>query len=394
MPRIMFSAGELSGDEHGARLLKELQRIYPQGEFFGMGGRNLRAAGLEISVDAEKSASVMGVSEIFGGLRKILASWKSMTSLFDSRKPEVLVIINYSEFNLRLARAARKRGVKVIFYIPPQVWAWRPGRVKEIDAVCDIVATIFPFEKQFYAERGCNRVTFVGHPFAAHFEHHRLSAEERAKMREELGLSEKHPIMLLFPGSRKKEILAHLSFVFNSFGELVKKRPDVQGVLVSASESWVEDLSERIPQGMPIKVVSGDSLKLLQIGDAGLIKSGTSNLQAAFARLPFIMFYRPSPLTAFFIRRIVRGIKQFSIVNILRPDTVPEIVGENLDLDEAVRSMREILSDGRPRRAMIAAFDEIIEQLSGADDLPLFAGCKTASERTARLVQSLIDVQR
>lgn len=391
MVQVMISAGELSGDEHGARLLEDIRQIYPDGRFFGMGGRNLRAGAMEICVDIERTGTVMGFTEILGGLKGIRSSWKTMTALLAERRPDLLLIINYSEFNLRLARFAKKLGIKVLFYIPPQVWAWRPGRVKEIDRVCDLVATIFPFEKAFYATRGCHKVCSVGHPFVTQFENHRISSQEREQIRVRLGIDSSRPLVLLFPGSRRKEILAHLDFVLQSFRELKAKQDNVQGLLVSANDKWISQFTSQIPADLPITVTSGDSLKLLQAGDIGLIKSGTSNLQATFAGLPFVMFYRPSRVSAFIIRRLVKGISQYSIVNILRPGTVPEVVGEILSPVTAADELSKLVGDTQPRRDMMQRFREVIDSLSQSDPLELFQGCTTASQRTARLVQGLID---
>jgi lipid-A-disaccharide synthase len=389
--KIMFSAGELSGDEHGAALLSELQKIYPQAEFFGMGARNLRTQGLEILVDAEKSGSVMGLSEILGGAGKILSSWKIMKAILAERKPDLLIIINYSEFNLRLAKVAKSLGVKVLFYIPPQVWAWRPWRVKTINQHCDLVATIFPFEKEFYAKRGSTKVVYVGHPFANLFKQNKISATEREKIRANLGIKEGQRLVLLFPGSRRKELSAHLDFVFETFKLVYNQQENCQGVLVSAHQDWVNELNLKVPSDLPIKVVHGDSLKLLQSGDSGLIKSGTSNLQAVFSNLPFVMYYRPARLTAFFIRRFVKGISQYSIVNILRANTVPEIVGEVLSPSQAASQLMLLTSETKEREEMLDNFQTIINSLSGADNIEEFSGCTSASLRTAILVGKLIN---
>jgi len=282
--------------------------------------------------------------------------------------------------------------VKVLFYIPPQVWAWRPGRVREIDRVCDVVATIFPFEKDFYARRGCHKVISVGHPFVAHFEKHRITESERREIRTTLGVDDVTPLVLLFPGSRKKEILGHLNFVFEVFRRVHRQYPTAKGVIVSASAKWVDQFSAEVPKELPIQIVTGDSLKLLQVGDAGLIKSGTSNLQAAFAALPFVMFYRVSKVSAWIIRRLVKGISQYSIVNILRPHTVPEVVEEReLNPDKAAEELLRIIAAGDARNKMLQGFSEIIASLSQADNLPCFAGCSGASERTARIIQELIN---
>lgn len=386
----MISAGELSGDEHGAALLRDLRSLLPQAEFFGMGARNLRQEGLEIVVDAERSGSIMGITEILGGIGKILNSWRTMKALLQVRKPDLLVIINYSEFNLRLARVAKALAVKVVFYIPPQVWAWRPGRITVMNEVCDLIVTIFPFEKKFYQERGCDKVVYVGHPFVNQFEKQRIDHTERYALRSHLGIGQSETLVLLFPGSRRKEITAHFDFVVETFRKIQCENSSCHGLLVSARKDWEDDFRSRIPKDLKITVTSGDSQKLLQIGDIGLIKSGTSNLQATFSKLPFIMYYRPTRGTAWFIRTFVNGVSQYSIVNILRPDTVPEIVGETLSPVEASQSLLKLIDDGEERIEMLAGFNEIIQSLSGADDRQDFLGTSAASMRTAILIKNLL----
>jgi len=388
--KIMFSAGELSGDEHGAALLKDLKGLLPKSEFFGMGGRNLRREGLEIIVDAERSGSIMGITEIVSGLGKILHSWKTMKELLKIRQPDLLIIINYSEFNLRLARVAKALSIKVLFYIPPQVWAWRAGRVKVMNQVCDLIVTIFPFEKKFYHELGCDKVVYVGHPFVNQFQAQAIDQAERTQLRQELGFTANQKLVLLFPGSRRKEIAAHFDFVLDTFRQVQAVNAECQGLLVSARKEWVEEFRARIPSDLRITVTHGDSQKLLQIGEVGLIKSGTSNLQATFSKLPFVMYYRPTRGTGLFIRCFVKGVSQYSIVNILRPNTVPEIVGEDLSPNQTAQHIRELVTEGPQRQQMLSGFQEIIKSLSGADERPLFVGLDSASMRTAKLVQELL----
>jgi lipid-A-disaccharide synthase len=388
--KIMFSAGELSGDEHGAALLKNLKSLLPENEFFGMGGRNLRREGLEVVVDAERSGSIMGITEIITGLGRIFQSWQTMKELLRVRQPDLLIIINYSEFNLRLARIAKSLSIKVVFYIPPQVWAWRSGRVKVMNQLCDLIVTIFPFEKKFYHERGCDKVAYVGHPFVNQFQAQAIDQNERAQLRQELGFSPEQKLVLLFPGSRRKEIAAHFDFVLDTFRLVQAENAECQGLLVSARKEWVEEFRARIPSDLRITVTHGDSQKLLQIGEVGLIKSGTSNLQATFSKLPFVMYYRPTRGTAIFIRRFVKGVSQYSIVNILRPNTVPEIVGEYLDPTQTAKHLLDLVSQGPQRQQMLESFDEIIKSLSGADERAEFVGLDSASKRTAQLVKQLL----
>lgn len=391
--KVLISAGELSGDEHGAPLVAALRRLSPQLEIKGMGGRNLARAGIELLVDAERAGSVMGFSELLGKISSVWQAFGTMRRALAEWKPDALVIINYSDFNLALAKRAKKLSIPVLFYIPPQVWAWRSGRVETMKKVVDKLALIFPFEKKFYQDRGVTSAVYVGHPLTESMAARKLSKAERdAFVVEELKLDPARPIALFFPGSRRKEIAVHLLPMVRGFAQLRVKRPEVQGVIGLASENYRDYiytlLRDANIDSAGISIVQTDSLKLLQTADAGIIKSGTSNLQAAYCGLPFSMLYVASAFSAFLVRRFV-SLKSFSIVNILRPGTITELLQDRANPDNVAAELERLLFDQGERDKMSRAFYEIRESLSGADTLPTFADCGSPSERTARLVQLL-----
>lgn len=388
--KIVISAGELSGDEHGAGLARALQDRIPGVALRGMGLRNLRQAGMELVVDAEKTGAVMGFTEVLAGGRRILSAWRQMKQLLADWKPDALVIINYSEFNLHLARVAKGLGIRVMFYIPPQVWAWRAGRVKKIDRYVDTVVCIYPFERAFYESKGCSKAVFVGHPFVDLFRTQKLPKSAQRQLLESHGFDPGKPVVALFPGSRRKEIHNHLEFIHRSFRLIRQQVPEMQGMLVSANASWAEEIKSKLPADSGIRVVHGDSLALLQCAAIGLIKSGTSNLQATFAGVPFFMYYTGSYLNALLVRVLVPHMKYFSIVNILRPGTVREMAKTTLVPETAANELVRLFRDVQYRETQLQGFREIVSALSTPDALPGFEQTSSASDRAALLVLEMI----
>lgn len=346
-----------------------------------MGGRNLRAVGVETIVDSETSASVMGFTELFGSFSRILAALKKLKNCLSTWKPEVLILLDFPDFNLRLAKHASKLDIKVLYFISPQVWAWRSGRVEFFKKYLNHIAVIFPFEKDFLQSRGYNNATFVGHPFLDHLKSKKYKAP--SEIRQELGLSDK-PLLAVFPGSRKPEIEKHLDLMVKGLEKFHKDYPDVQFILNVAPSLEIGFIKERLPNLNNLTVVKRDPLEIMQIADAALLKSGTSNLQAAVLGLPFCMFYVASPVSAFIVRKFVK-ISQYSIVNILKSGTVKEILQENATPDEIYNELKRLLFDREYRQDLKAKFEEISRSLhyAGDDD-------HTAVERVAKIASRLV----
>jgi lipid-A-disaccharide synthase len=384
--KCVVSAGELSGDEHAARLVASLKMLVPDIELRGMGMRNLIAAGLHADVDAARGGSIMGFTEVLGGLGRARRTWRTMTALLTDWRPDVLVVVNYSEFNLRLARFASQLHIPTVFFIPPQVWAWRPGRVKTINECVDAVICIFPFEPAFYRGRGCDKAVFVGHPFVDLFREEYKVPADRTALIGAAGLDPERPVLVIFPGSRRKEIRNHLEFVRETFSRAAAETPGLQGLVVSASAEWVPEFAARLADVPAMRVVHGDSLRYMQVADFGLIKSGTSNLQAAFVGLPFVMFYNGSYLTKFLVNCLAPHITQYSIVNIIKKNTVPEMAVPGLTAGKVLPLLMPVIRDEAVRADLRDRFSQVVKMLSTPDNNSLFEGCATASERAARIV--------
>lgn len=346
--RIFISAGELSGDEQAALVAAALKALVPNVELRGMGGTNLRRAGVDTVVDSETSASVMGVFEIIGSLSKIRQALSKLEELLDSWRPELLILVDYPDFNLRLARAAKKRGIPVLYFIPPKVWAWRQGRIKVLKELCDQIALIFPFEERFYHSHGVTQVTYVGHPLSATISDAPLPTQERSELMSSIGLNPHLPTVALFPGSRRFEIDRHLPPLLQAFSELKRTHPDVQAIVSRAGTIREEQVTRYCESERNIKVTSLDAVTILKLSDTAIMKSGTSNLQAALSGVPFTMYYHLPVWANIFLRPIVK-IREYSPVNIVKSKTVKEIVTVVPPIKLLAKEMENLLFDGTLR---------------------------------------------
>ncbi len=380
--RVAISAGEPSGDEHAAALLGELRRLAPAAAIRGMGGRFLRAAEVEIVVDAEETGSVMGFGPVFGALRRIFSAYSSMKKLLREWKPEVLILVDYPDFNLRLARYAKSLGIRVFYFIPPKMWAWRSGRIEQFKKYVDAVGLIFPFEKEFFMAHGYPNAFFVGHPYV---ESLKPSPEIRKQFFAEYKLNEKSPLLAVLPGSRWFEIERHLDIAIEVVRQLRAKLPELQTAIAVAPTIDATQLQARLPSELEVTIVRGGALKLMQAATAGLLKSGTSNLQAAFLKLPAVMFYTAPRLTKWIVDTFVR-IKEYSLPNIIRPHTIAEFTGSTLTASGIAESLLPLLAASDTRSAVLCGYGEVVAKLSSYDPIPQISEAHGAYARAAALV--------
>jgi lipid-A-disaccharide synthase len=383
--RILVSAGELSGDEHAAEVVKALRAQNPALTFRGMGGENLENAGMEIVVDSRKSASVMGFGPVVRSINKIFHSLNTMKELVRNWKPDVLILVDYPDFNLRLAKFAKSQGVKVFYFIPPKMWAWRAGRIKFFHRDIDAVGLIFSFEKKFFAAHGYNRATFLGHPYVETLGNARWGETERAAFFTRHKLESSKPLLAVLPGSRWMEIERHLDCCLGAMRELQNRHPTLQLAIGVAPTIDAEKLRAKIPSDMRITIVASDTIELMRAADAGLIKSGTSNLQAAFLNLPQMMFYLAPKFSQFIVYNFVK-IKEYSLPNIVRPHSIFEVTGPDVTRPVLVKELEALLFDAQKRAEIKKNYLEIVANLTQYDQNPVFAGTKSAYERFARLV--------
>jgi lipid-A-disaccharide synthase len=333
---------------YGAQLVEALRRRDPSLEFFGVGGDRTRTAGCDTVVDA-KDLAVVGISEIVGHLPKIYARFRQLIAEADKRRPELAVVIDSPAFNWRVARQMRKRGIPVVYYVCPQFWAWRQGRVRLLRKYVNKALVIFPFEEKFYRDRGVD-ATFVGHPLAD------LSppAADRDAYAARYQLDAAKPWITLMPGSRMKEARMNLPTMLESASKLGSGYEFLLPVAPTLDRGFLESLLG----GRPFIRLVPDALPALAHSRAGIIASGTATVEAAMIGTPFVMVYRVSPLTYFLGRPRIK-VPHFAMVNLIAgKEVVPELVQHEFTAENVVARLREILRDGPAR-------DRMIEGLAG-----------------------------
>jgi lipid-A-disaccharide synthase len=355
---VMIVAGEASGDLHGANLVREMKALDPTLSFFGVGGKRLEAEGVGLVARSSEMA-VVGITEVFSKIRFILGVFFRLRRMLLREKPGLLVLIDYPDFNLRLAEAAKRAGVRVFYYISPQVWAWRKGRIHQIRRVVNRMAVILPFERAFYAEMGYE-VDFVGHPL--------LDAVKRTRSREEalaaFGLRDMRPIVALLPGSREKEVTSLLPVMLGAAAILRGNFPEAQFVLPLA-ETVAPCIADKIIRAFPVPVVAvpGQIYDCIGISDVAMVASGTATLETALLETPMVIVYRISPLTAAIGKRIIH-LKHIGLVNIIAGTTlVPELIQENVTASRLADEVRAILSNREHNEKIRRGLTEIRQKL-------------------------------
>ena len=359
--RIMIVTGEASGDLHGAKLMSAITAQLPDTKFFGVGGKNMAAKGCEILIPGEELA-VMGIVEIVGHLPVILNAFNKLKrEFYGSNKPDALVLIDFPEFNLRLARQAKKAGIPVLYYVSPQVWAWRRGRVKKIAAVVDSLAAIFPFEPAFYDGQDI-LVKYVGHPLLDEFE----EAGNCQNLRPRLQISQDKKVVGLFPGSRHNELRYMLDTLVESAQLIFDKEPEVHFLVPVANTLSRADIQSRFPTELPVSFIESDDATIYDVVsscDTILTVSGTVTLQIALVGTPMAIFYKVSPLTYAIGKRLIK-VDHAGLANIVAEDRiVPEFIQDmatpqNL-ADEALR----VLNDSRYANNMRSALEQVHTKL-------------------------------
>jgi lipid-A-disaccharide synthase len=335
--KVMIIAGEASGDIHGARLVKAMQALSPGIEFFGIGGSVLRQAGVRISVDNSQIA-VVGISEALSKLRILLRALKIAKEDLKRIRPDLLVVIDFPDFNLRVATVARKLGIPVMYYIGPQIWAWRTGRVKKIKKVVDHMVVIFPFEAAFYRTNHVP-VTFVGHPLLDGMIPIRSGQTKE-------NLTANGPLIGLLPGSRNEEIRRLLPTMVQVADILSEHMPGIRFAIPVAS-SVDRALVETIAEGGATRfLILSDRLRnILDEATLLITASGTVTLEAAIAGTPMIIVYKVSHLSYWLAKRLVR-VKHIGLANLVAGKTVvPELIQREASAEKIAGQALQLLRD-------------------------------------------------
>jgi lipid-A-disaccharide synthase len=351
--KLMIVAGEPSGDAHAAALVNALREKISL-ESFGATGPLMRAAGVETVINSDDLA-IMGIVEVGRVLPKFISAFRKLRVAAIERSPDAVILVDWPEFNLRLASALHRRGLKVIYYISPQLWAWRPRRVSKIKRDVDLLLSILPFEAEWYRAHGVEHVEFVGHP---------LSGEVKASFgREEFcrrnDLDPARPIVSFLPGSRRKELERILPAMLDAIRRLRIARRDVQFVVVVAPSRTAEETRELISRhdSEIVKVVERQTREALAASDAAAIASGTATLEAALLETPMVVVYKESPINWHTLGRLIT-VPHFGLVNLVAGREIAkelmqdQLTGENLAHEllkllepETNRAARENLRD-------------------------------------------------
>jgi lipid-A-disaccharide synthase len=356
--RILLVAGEASGDVHGADLIRALRVSLPDASVFGLGGESLRAVGMETVADAADVATV-GLTQAAGRLRALWRAYRTLVRRLRDDPPDVCVLIDFPEFNLRLARRARAAGVPVVYYIGPQVWAWRRGRVRKIARRVDRLAVVFPFEPALYAGR-LSSVEFVGHPLLDRI---RVTRGREETLRAH-GLDPARRTVLVLPGSRPSEIEYLLPPLLDAVRTLGRELP-LQFALALAHTLSPNSVRDRVrAAGVDVTIVEGDTYNLVAAADLALVSSGTATLECALLERPMVIVYRLGPLSYGLGRLLVRGVDWIGMPNIVAGrEIVPELLQRRANGPAIAAAARTILTDPARHARIVEDLREVRRRL-------------------------------
>jgi len=370
-------AGEASGDLHGANLVSAMKGLNPDIAVAGIGGQKMEEAGVEILVPCADMA-VVGVTEVFSRLTTIVRAHLTLRSLLKNSPPDLLILIDYPDFNINLARTARHYGVPVLYYISPQVWAWRRGRVRKIARRVDRMAVILPFEKEFYLKTGAKMdVDYVGHPLIDNVPHDM----DKEEIKRDLGLEEGNKILGLLPGSRDEEVKRLLPSMVSAAEILTSRYADLRCVLPIAP-TISPDLIQSIISKSSLKIITStkDVYRVLRVCDLAMVASGTATLETAIMGVPMVIAYRVSPLS-FWIAKMVVKVPYVGLVNLVAgEEVVPELIQDEVTPRGLADKALAILEDENKKADMINNLRMIKERLGGPG----------ASLRTARIALQMM----
>ncbi len=372
--RLLISCGEPSGDLYGAELVRHLRAERPGLEVFGLGGDHLAAQGARLHAHV-RDLAVVGLVEVLRHLRRLRGVFDGLVAEVERDPPRAAVLVDYPDFNLRLADALHRRGVPVVYYVSPQLWAWRRGRMRQVRRSVTRMLVIFPFEEALYRDASVP-VTFVGHPLVELVRRE----PDRAGFLRELGLDPARPTLALLPGSRGKELAYNLPTLREAVRRILARRPDVQPLLALAPS--LEPQAARALLGdLPVQVVAGRTQAVVSTAALALVASGTATVETALLETPMVVVYRLSPLTYALGRPFVR-VAHFAMVNLIagRP-LVPELIQGDFTPERVADEALGLLGDAARAEAMRAGLRQVGAAL----------GAPGASQRAAREVLAVLE---
>jgi len=376
----MIVAGETSGELYGGLLASALRKRRPDIRIIGVGGERMQQAGVEL---ISGIASAFGLAEAVSSVRTIKQTFSKAVNALQTVNPDLLVLIDYPDFNLKLAAEARKNNIKVLYYVSPQVWAWRKKRVPQIARLVDRMAVVLPFEEEIYKPSGL-ACEFVGHPV---YDEIKNLPVNKDLLKSALGLENGRPLLSLLPGSRPHELQRLLPLMLEVVREFKKEHETYQFCMPFAPNTDIEKYRTMVQllEGEGVTINKGESLKTLAASDLAVVASGTATLQAALLNVPLVVVYKVFPLTYFLGRMIVRGVKHISLVNILSDrEVVKELFQKDATVGQILQELKKILSDEYHKKNMLDAYDRIRDIYSS----------RNASARVADMVEEMAGWKR
>ena len=356
MPRLLVSCGEPSGDLYGAELVRHLRPLVGSLDVFGLGGDRLQGQGARLTAHV-RDLAVVGLLEVVSHLPRLRRIFRQVLAEVDANRPDVAVLVDYPDFNLRLAKELRRRDIPVVYYVSPQVWAWRRGRVRAIRETVSRMLVIFPFEEAMYREAGVP-VTFVGHPLVDLVH----PAEDRAAFLRSCGLDPDRAVVGILPGSRRKEVAHNVGPLAAAAGRLARRKPELQ-FLVALAPSLDPAPVERAFAASGARIVAGATHGVLGASRLALVASGTATVEAALLGVPMVVVYRVSRLTYGLGRPLVK-VPHFAMVNLVAGRTVvPELMQSDFTPDRVAEAAAALLDDPARYERMRQDLEEVRRRL-------------------------------
>jgi len=367
---VLIVAGEASADLHGSNLVRAMMRLDPGIVFRGIGGRSMETQGVDILVPCSEMA-VVGLTEVLPRLRTIAGAYRDLKNILKRDRPDLLILIDYPDFNIMLSGVAKRFGVPVLYYISPQVWAWRRRRVEKLRQRVDRLAVILPFEEAYFRQKGLE-AEYVGHPLLDVIP----PRIEKNNALRALGMKETYPVVGLLPGSRKEEVVNLLPTMAKTALELRNTFPNLQCLLPRAS-TIPEEVIASILGNHPveIQVIHGDMHRVLSACDFAFVASGTATLETAMMQVPMVILYRVSPLSYWIGKKVIK-VPSIGLPNLVaQKKIVPELIQNEVSTERLTREALSLLGDRERREDMVKDLIKVREKL----------GSVSASQRTAQI---------
>ncbi len=378
MTQVLIVAAEASSTLYAQRLLEHWQKQEVPVQAFGIGSRQMEALGFEPLARSEDLA-VVGIQEVLAHWSEIKSAFHGLVKAAQERRPKVALLLDYPDFNLRLAKKLKALGIPVVYYISPQLWAWRTSRIKTVKQAVDKMLVLFPFEVDFYRQHQVD-VEFVGHPLLDEMEERFFSEEDFHFRRSRYGLGPQDKLLGLMPGSRKSELKHHLKTQMETARRMVAAQPRLRVALLVAPGLDVEYVRSLLPEDLNFSLIlmQAEPFPMIQLCDALLCASGTATLMVGLMQKPMVVMYKMNPLSAFLAKRFVRSTKYFAMINLILDElVVPELFQEEAQPERLQKELIPLLFDPQGRK-------EVQERLSAARAL---LGEQGATARVAKALE-------